>query len=58
MKEQLEAGASLERIAELLGNTYRIVERHYSAWVVSRQALLDDVVKKGWNEKEIDGLLG
>jgi len=26
-------------IAELLGNTYKIVEKHYSAWVKDRQRL-------------------
>jgi integrase len=53
VKDQLQAGASLERIAELLGNTYKIVEKHYSAWVSSRQAILDEVVPKGWNKKEL-----
>jgi len=53
VKEQLEAGASLERIAELLGNTYKIVEKHYSAWVTSRQVLLDEVVSKSWNKAEL-----
>jgi integrase len=53
VKDQLEAGASLERIAELLGSTYKIVEKNYSAWVSSRQAILDEVVPKGWNKKEL-----
>jgi site-specific recombinase XerD len=53
VKDQLQAGASLERIAELLGNTYKIVEKHYSAWVNSRQVILDEVVPKGWNKKEL-----
>jgi site-specific recombinase XerD len=55
VREQLEAGASLERIAELLGNTIGIVEKHYSGWVVSRQALLDAVVTKSWNTEELAG---
>lgn len=53
VKEQLENGASLERIAELLGNTYKIIEKHYSAWVVSRQAILDETVKRSWDAKEL-----
>jgi site-specific recombinase XerD len=51
--EQINAGASLERIAELLGNTYKIVEKHYSAWVQSRQKPLDETVAKSWDAKEL-----
>ncbi len=53
--EQINAGASLERIAELLGNTYKIVEKHYSAWVQSRQRALDETVAKSWDQKELAG---
>jgi site-specific recombinase XerD len=53
--EQINAGASLERIAELLGNTYKIVEKHYSAWVQSRQKALDEIVAKSWDAKELAG---
>lgn len=53
VKEQLEKGAGLERIAELLGNTHKVVEKHYSAWVVSRQAILDETVKRSWDEAEL-----
>jgi site-specific recombinase XerD len=53
--EQINAGASLERIAELLGNTYKIVEKHYSAWVQSRQRALDETVAKSWDAKELAG---
>lgn len=53
--EQMNAGASLERIAELLGNSYKIVEKHYSAWVHSRQKTLDETVAKSWDAKELAG---
>lgn len=53
VKEQLDKGASLERIAELLGNTYKIVEKHYSAWVSDRQRILDETVKRSWDETEL-----
>jgi site-specific recombinase XerD len=53
--EQINAGASLERIAELLGNTYKIVEKHYSAWVHSRQKALDETVARSWDAKELAG---
>lgn len=56
--EQINAGASLERIAELLGNTYKIVEKHYSAWVQSRQQALDETVAKSWDAKELAGYGG
>lgn len=55
VKEQLENGASLERIAELLGNTYKIVEMHYQAWVKDRQKILDETVRGSWDQKELAG---
>jgi hypothetical protein len=55
VKDQLENGASLERIAELLGNTYKIVEKHHSAWVKDRQKILDETVKASWDKKELAG---
>jgi site-specific recombinase XerD len=55
VKDQLENGARLERIAELLGNTYKIVEKHYSAWVNDRQKILDETVKASWDTKELAG---
>lgn len=53
VKDQLDHGASLERIAELLGNTYRVVEKHYSAWVSDRQRILDETVRASWNHDEL-----
>jgi len=41
-------GVSLENVAALLGNTPRIVERHYSPWVQERQQQLEELVKKAW----------
>ena len=57
VKEQLDKGASLERIAELLGNTYRIVEKHYSAWVSDRQRILDETVRRSWDQAELAALV-
>jgi integrase len=56
VKEQLDKGASLERIAELLGNTYKIVEKHYSAWVSDRQRILDETVRASWDHAELASL--
>jgi hypothetical protein len=53
VKQPLESGAGLERIAEPLGNTYKIVEKHYSAWVRDRQRLLDETVQASWDKKEL-----
>jgi integrase len=56
VKDQLDHGASLERIAELLGNTYKVVERHYSAWVSDRQRILDETVRASWDHAELAAL--
>jgi site-specific recombinase XerD len=53
VKDQLDHGASLERIAELLGNTYKVVEKHYSAWVADRQRILDETVRASWDHAEL-----
>jgi hypothetical protein len=37
---------SLESVAALLGNSMRIAEKHYAAWVKSRQDLLEAAVMK------------
>lgn len=41
-------GSSLETVAAILGNTVRIVEKHYSPWVKSRQEALEAAVKRAW----------
>jgi site-specific recombinase XerD len=42
----LNSGASLENVAALLGNSARIVEKHYAPWVRSRQRSLEaDVIR-------------
>ena len=42
----LSAGTSVENVATLLGNTPRVVWKHYAAWVKSRQDALDEAVLK------------
>jgi integrase/recombinase XerD len=44
----LADGRSLETVATLLGNTTRIVAKHYSHWIKARQEALRDEVKKSW----------
>lgn len=42
----LTSGTSVENVAALLGNTPRIVWKHYAAWVKERQEALDQAVLK------------
>ena len=45
----LERGASIESVSTLLGHkTIRITEKHYAAWVQSRQDKLEAEVRKTW----------
>lgn len=47
--ELLLQGVSIERVSVLLGHrSIRITERHYSPWVVARQAALDAEVAAAW----------
>jgi site-specific recombinase XerD len=40
----LSSGTSVENVAALLGNTPKIVWKHYAAWVKERQEALDEAV--------------
>lgn len=42
----LLAGVSVENVAVLLGNTPKIVIKHYAPWIAERQKRLDDEVRK------------
>ncbi len=44
----LQKNVSLENVAVLLGNSPAIVEKHYSAFVASRQAILEKQVMETW----------
>lgn len=47
--ENLQAGVPIEDVATLLGHqSIRVTERHYSAWVRSRQVRLDERVRLAW----------
>ena len=52
--ELLLAGVPTERVAMLLGNTVRIVERHYSPWIAARQDQLEDDVRRTWTANDTD----
>jgi len=42
----LASGVSLEHVASLLGNSVKVVQKHYAPWEVKRQDALDDAVSK------------
>jgi site-specific recombinase XerD len=46
--ELLNKGVPLEMVAMILGNSARIVEKHYASFVQSRQVSLEEAVKRTW----------
>lgn len=42
----LRQGVAVTHVAALLGNTEKMIQKHYSAWTVERQKNLDEVVRK------------
>jgi len=52
--ELLLAGVPLERVSVLLGHqSVRIKERHYNAWVRSRQDQLEQDLRRAWSEDPV-----
>jgi integrase len=45
----LSKGVSVSEVAAILGNSPRIIERHYSQWISSRQDALNEAVKATWD---------
>lgn len=45
----LQRGVPMETVAALLGNTVKVVEKHYSPWVEARQNHLEVEVQKAWD---------
>jgi integrase len=46
--ELLLAGASVEDVATILGNTPQVVAKHYAPWVKERQERLEKLVRQSW----------
>ena len=47
--EMLQAGNSLETVAQLLGHSStKVTEKSYSHWIRGRQEKLEDAVKNSW----------
>jgi integrase len=44
----LQKGVSVENVATLLGNSPKVVMKHYSPWIAERQSLLEAAVMKTW----------
>jgi integrase/recombinase XerD len=42
----LSSGVSLEHVATLLGNSVKVVQKHYAPWETKRQDALDDVLSR------------
>ncbi len=46
----LQRGVSPADVAELMGDTEAVVNKHYSAWVPERQARVAGIMKRVWTE--------
>jgi integrase len=46
--ELLSKGVPVSEVAAILGNSSRIVEKHYSQWIEARQVSLDSAVRSTW----------
>jgi site-specific recombinase XerD len=44
----LEKGVPVETVAALLGNSPKVVSKHYSPWVAVRQRALEAAVRASW----------
>lgn len=47
----LEQGVPISEVAVILGNSARIVEKHYAGWNLARQRKLEELVKTTWETK-------
>ncbi|MGH9516262.1 MAG: hypothetical protein ACRD3P_11360 [Terriglobales bacterium] len=44
----LSKGAPASEVAAILGNSVRIIKKHYAKWIESRQIALEAAVRKAW----------
>ena len=52
-RDLLERGTPMEEIAELLGNSMKVVEKYYSKWDVRRQVRLEKRLEEFWDSDPI-----
>jgi integrase len=50
VRDLLEHGTPMEEIAELLGNSMKVVEKYYSKWDTRRQARLEKRLEYFWDQ--------
>lgn len=48
----LEQGVPLSEVAMILGNSAKVVEKHYAGWNLARQKRLEELVKTTWGESK------
>jgi hypothetical protein len=45
----LSKGVPVSEVAAILGNSLRILEKHYSQWIETRQKAVDEGVMRAWS---------
>jgi integrase len=58
VRDLLECGTPMEEIAELLGNSMKVVEKYYSKWDTRRQARLEKRLEDFWQNDPVTKNLG
>jgi hypothetical protein len=53
----LETGKTLQEVADALGDTVRVAEKHYNFWSKTRQERLDDAISDTWKNDPVLKLL-
>ena len=57
VRDLLECGTPMEEIAELLGNSMKVVEKYYSKWDTRRQARLESRLEDFWRRDPLTNSL-
>jgi site-specific recombinase XerD len=57
VRDLLEHGTPMEEIAELLGNSVKVIEKYYSKWDTRRQARLEQRLESFWQTDALTGVL-
>jgi integrase len=57
VRDLLECGTPMEEVAELLGNSMKVVEKYYSKWDTRRQARLEKRLEDFWQNDPLTNTL-
>jgi site-specific recombinase XerD len=49
----LERGETLQTVADALGDTLEVVQKHYNGWSKPRQNFMDDAVRSTWKDDSL-----